>query len=288
MSLCQPSGLAQFVAKNDQLQSTSVSQKHRFRADEPLNPTNVPLESRFRSPRELRLSDALPVPGQPLVGKRATSSLHAGDWSDEFSRMKIHDPLSFTSEYQQLYASYEKSQHSRSPDVSRQYPPTLQQFPSQRSTLMQRAPLSAQHTHQTSSGTSDNVLEAEYFDREFDELEREMSSDMHDDIEDPDVDEQGQSILELTAEQLKFQQAASEIHQRLSPGPQTPPALESKFQKSKFLGLMRGISDGVVTLKGADDDANKYTQLFSPTSGELVGNEYFPVADATLNNNGTS
>lgn len=122
---------------------------------------------------------------------------------------------------------------------------------------------------------------------QFDQIEQEEAAQQQQQQQQaPAAQDTATAVPALDDEQAKFQQAASEIYARLSPGPQTPPEMEAKLhnpklQNSKFLGLMRRISDGVVTLQN-DQNSQKYTQLYSPTTGEVVGNEYFPVVDAIL------
>ncbi|SCU94357.1 LAFA_0F21352g1_1 [Lachancea sp. 'fantastica'] len=285
MSACQPSALARLVSKTDQFPAATKaftqnpnfhSNASRSRPQEKAGFDSNGRPNRFLEPPSgSHVIQGIPPPQAQHIGQDTQS------WADQFSRMQLHDPLSFTNEYQQLYKQYETSQQPPQPQQQPQHyqplasantPFALQQpIPVYRPTLAQEQAFYAS-TSGASTQSDITTLEKNMFAQEFDKLESELG-------EEPASFTESAS---LSHEQLKFQQAASEINNRFSPGTETPPQLESKFQNSKFMGLIRNISDGVVTLKTDDRNNQKYTHLFSPSTGELVGNEYFPVSDATL------
>ncbi|SCU88803.1 LAME_0E01200g1_1 [Lachancea meyersii CBS 8951] len=296
MSVCQPSTLARLVSKTDQFPTANKAFQHtslHASASRSRQVKNASFEASFRSSQ---LSE--PVSGSHVIQGTSSSSLSSSfssplsshsqpvsqdmsSWSDQFARMQIRDPLSFTSEYQQLYNQYEQSQqhfhshqhlHQRQHETPQNSSFAMQQpAPSYRPALVQQPSFYASNSNMSTQSGLD-LHENEMLAREFDRIETELNEESASPSEAP----------VFSSEQIKFQQAASEIHHRLSPGTETPPELESKFKNSKFLGLMRSISDGVVTLKTDDQNNQKYTQLFSPSTDEVVGNEYFSVSDTTL------
>ncbi|SCV02287.1 LANO_0F16512g1_1 [Lachancea nothofagi CBS 11611] len=275
MSVCQPSAMARLVAQTDRIQGAGV---RRGLAHAPNRQSAAGLEAQFRAGAASNdLTAGAAIAPQLVSNVNGTFASQDASWSDQFSRMQIRDPLSFTSEYQQLYKNYEQQQHERLQHQSQL--PVHQPMPLHRPILATQQPFYAAsdlptQSHEPHESHESLSSQTDFFAREFEDIERELQD------ETPSTPSQPPA---LTPEQLKFRQAASEIHQRLSPGSQTPPQLESKFQNSKFLGLMRSISSGVVTLKSGEDDDRKYTHLYSPTTGEVVGNDYFPVPDTTLN-----
>lgn len=80
------------------------------------------------------------------------------------------------------------------------------------------------------------------------------------------------SRTNLDSEQKEFQKIANEIVESCSSSP--------KLSSSKFMGLMKGIGEGSVTLN--KQHSPLATELHSPLTGQRVGNEYFPVMDHTL------
>ncbi|CEP62164.1 Pex21p LALA0_S04e09296g [Lachancea lanzarotensis] len=277
MSACQPTALARLVSKTDQFPAaTKALQTSNFHSSasrsRPLE--SADFEKNFRSSRYSEPpSGSHVIQGMPPLQAQPIAQ-DVGSWSDEFSRMQIRDPLSFTNEYQQLYKQYENppQQHNNQPLASQNSPFALQQpIPVYRPALVQERAFYASASN-ASTQSDMTAQEHDMFAAEFDRIENELN-------EEPTA---APDAVPLSQEQLKFQQAASEINNRFSPGTETPPQLESKFQNSKFMGLMRNISDGAVTLMTNEDNNQKYTRLFSPNTGKLVGNEYFPVSDATL------
>lgn len=276
MSLCQAGAnpISRLAGKSEQLRG--VGRLHDARPGVgSVGGVRDGREAQFRGAGASAQPMAQPVPHPMAAAPAATDA-----WVNQFSNMHIKDPLSFSSEYQRLYSSYEQPQavrpaqpqtlHAVQPQYQRQfYPSSYSQSLSQQF---------------SQSFTADNSA---LFDSEFDQIEQEEAAQqLLQQQQAPAAQDTATAVPALDDEQAKFQQAASEIYARLSPGPQTPPEMEAKLhnpklQNSKFLGLMRRISDGVVTLQN-DQNSQKYTQLYSPTTGEVVGNEYFPVVDAIL------
>lgn len=223
----------------------------------------------------------------------ATSSRHdsvSEDWLNQFSAMKVRDPLEFNDEYKKLYEKYAGSGGVVSPEsiqmqsssthmnqrplLNRQHqsgflPSHPQHAPQQQ--WNRSVPLSAPPLEAT-DGSIDS-----YFDLEFTNIEAELHQ-----RELQDHQRQQQDKLNndnrMNFEQAEFQKVATDIVRSCTPdvpaSPTVPTSqLHSKFASSKFMGLMRKVSDGVVTIKKTE------RELFTPETGEVVGNEYFPVLD---------
>ncbi|CAL9734756.1 peroxisomal protein Pex21p [Monosporozyma servazzii] len=213
------------------------------------------------------------------------------EWLNQFSSMKVHDPLEFSNDYKKLYENYARNGTIGTPTPACSPQPIQQQqvnthinhrpllsrdnqsgyFPSFRTTQPTAsqwnttAPLSAPELNSTNGhGNIDS-----YFDLEFDNVENELQQQ-----------ENGSTIQDqMNMEQVEFQKHAQDIVRSCTPDiPASPDhtdssQLRSKFASSKFIGLMRKVSDGVVTIKKTE------RELFTPETGEVVGNEYFPVLD---------
>ncbi|GAV52351.1 hypothetical protein ZYGR_0AG03420 [Zygosaccharomyces rouxii] len=164
-------------------------------------------------------------------------------WLSQFNSMKIEDPLEFSQDYKKMYSSYERSTTPmvRLPMAS--YRPNY-------------STLSKNFTKQEVSTENQDLFAAE-----FEALEKELE----------DV-ENKRPILDQ--EQKEFQKIANEIVDSCSPSPST------KLRNSKFMGLMKGVGEGSVTLN--KQESQQATELHSPQTGQRVGNEYFPVKNDTL------
>ncbi|CCK72425.1 Pex21p KNAG_0K00570 [Huiozyma naganishii CBS 8797] len=211
-------------------------------------------------------------------------SSHSETWINQFSAMKVEDPLEASLEYKRLYKNYERQMgngyrrfNSSSPDLKPQFvSPVGQRI--QKSRLLKRGgtvPLSGSRaspygtiqTHSTTTHTpTDALLEAE-----FNTLEQEL---MEQDLATPETRETSNPAF--TGEQRELQEIASSIVDACSP-PLTPLArdspVQSKLASSKFMGLMKRVSDGDVTVKPAQ------RELFTPGTGDRVGSEYFQVGN---------
>lgn len=216
------------------------------------------------------------------------------EWLNQFSSMKVHDPLEFSNDYKRLYESYIRNSTMGTPTPARSRQPIQQQqqqqtnthvnyrpllsrdhqsgyFPSYRtaqpiaSQWTTNAPLSAPEFETTNGqGSIDS-----YFDLEFNNVENELQKQ----------ETESTSQEQMNFEQVEFQKHAKDIVRSCTPDVPASPdlttssQLHSKFASSKFMGLMRKVSDGVVTIKKTE------RELFTPETGEVVGNEYFPVLD---------
>lgn len=216
-------------------------------------------------------------------------------WLPQLNSMQINDPLEFNNEYKKFYSNYEKQtgvNSSSLSDYNQTFVPSTyvshnnnNNNSSTSTNLHMPKPklvhsTQSFHLHQSQRQMQspvslpphiENTKELDsYFDLEFKTVEDELNKTINDQVMN-DNDE----------EQLEFQRLASGIVESCTPvrTPGTPGTpVGNKLSSSKFIGLMKRISDGVVTMK-----ENK-TELFSPENGEIVGNEYFPIQDKTVNN----
>lgn len=203
------------------------------------------------------------------TGPRSMGAMDHG-WVDQFSRMQVRDQSEFSNEYKQMYAQYESTSNvgrgvgglvGRG-NVSVSLP------------IASRQNLQINHHNQQISANADlKNMGDSFFDEQFSALEKEMEQLEEKDSDIQDIGEA--ALLDFDEDQREFQMAAQSIYSTMSGHSSNNSA---KFGRSKFMGLMRNISDGVVTLK-KDETQYKYTELYSPTTGEVFGEEYFPVAD---------
>lgn len=215
---------------------------------------------------------------KPYVGRNISQQ---DSWLNQFSSMKVEDPLEFGKEYKNLYKGYE----SRTGQGQNSHPAMNQSFVPR--TMYSPANLMTQQmTKSISVTTENNRSNDSYFDNAFDSLERELQEELQESLVQDNSLEEPQ--FSLDHEQLKFQQAAKDIYvclsntsSALSTSAEVSASVSNKLSRSKFMGLMRRISDGDVTVKKNDEESDGYTELFSPTTGETIGNEYFPVMDKT-------
>lgn len=207
------------------------------------------------------------------------------EWLTQFSSMKVYDPLEFSNDYKTWYNKYTSGEKSslgtgmqnpqmNSPaNISNHRPLLTKGYHSGYIPIKRTQATSFQRTMTTplSAPVTEEQSIDSYFDLEFTNLENELHNQQS--------ENGSKAKLSTNFEQMEFQKAATDIVKTCSPeivpsSQQTSRAqLQSKFASSKFMGLMRKVSDGVVTLK----DTKK--ELFTPETGEVVGNEYFPILD---------
>lgn len=270
---CHTNPLQQLVSKGDQARTRSFAssfshesairqqqqqQQHLSAENFFLNndSSHVGMGNRF-----LQVQHATQL--SPLEGKESNVG---NSWLNQFSAMKVEDPLEFSREYKNLYSNYE-SQQQRTP-----MSPTLQR-------TMYHQPMNSYFNtaeRSTFQTRSDSAVMDTYFNTEFDTLEKELEESSEDRARDLST------THNLDNEQLEFQQIANGIVDSFSSVSKSPSPVSSKLSGSKFMGLMRGISEGSITLKKRndhDEEGQRATELHSPITGELVGNEYFPVFD---------
>lgn len=273
-AVCHTNPLQQFVNKNDQFKHAGLTQANNSTVG-----TAAPshsLESQFLNSRDNQ-NNFMNVQ-KPYVGRNISQQ---DSWLNQFSSMKVEDPLEFGKEYKNLYKGYE----SRMGQGQNSHPAMNQSFVPR--TMYSPANLMTQQmTKSISVTTENNRSNDSYFDNAFDSLERELQEELQESLVQDNSLEEPQ--FSLDHEQLKFQQAAKDIYVCLSntssassTSAEVSASVSNKLSRSKFMGLMRRISDGDVTVKKNDEESNGYTELFSPTTGETIGNEYFPVMDKT-------
>ncbi|CDO94771.1 unnamed protein product [Kluyveromyces dobzhanskii CBS 2104] len=188
-------------------------------------------------------------------------------WIDQFANMQVRDRTEFSAEYKSMYSQYE-ARGAYSTGAPAMNVPRSQMLDRQRPVMMGHQLATHQAHAQTHAHTISTRL-----DEQFAELERQV----HDEEQNQDEDYLKETSP-LDDDQLQLKEAAQSIYTTLS---DTTASNKSKFSNSKFLGLMRNISDGVITLK-KNPDHDTYTELYSPSTGETFGEEYFPVQDSVL------
>ncbi|CAI2014302.1 hypothetical protein SEUBUCD650_0G04830 [Saccharomyces eubayanus] len=192
----------------------------------------------------------------------------SSSWIPQFSSMEINDPLEFSSEYKNLYSNYES--HQRQNSSRQQFPITSSMVRKTASHLPSRNMFRQQRQENRNSST-----DAFKFDAEFQNLENEIQEVRYEPIIQED-----ESWLDQ--DQLELQKIATDIVKCCTPplssasSTSTVSSIDSKLSESKFIQLMRGISSGDVTLK-KEANGHSASELFSPSNGELVGNEHIPV-----------
>ncbi|AAS51769.1 ADL151Wp [Eremothecium gossypii ATCC 10895] len=262
MSLCQGSAMQKLIAKTEGpmagvgrvggfnrpsggLGQSSAEQQLQARAGERAS------QNRFMAVLE---------PQRELGGRMARGDGLQADWVRQFSSMQVEDPLAFSAEYQRAYAGYEQRQAAR--PAARvlgyggsMFMPTMPQQQLQQQVAPQ----------QTAQAALQEAELERYLEREFDVLEGELAP--------PEVPEALSAPL-LDHEQLGFQESAKAIYATLS-----APIHKDKFGASKFMGLMRQVSTGDVTLSKSESG---YTGLHMTAGGEAVGAEYRAVTDEVV------
>lgn len=227
---CQSNPLQQFVGKSDRVGTAGFGA--RFNSQEQFPPTRS-IEHSFLNGQkndEFLENKFLEVQQpSPVFPAESVSNV----WLNQFSSMKLEDPLEFDNEYKKLYAGYQSQQTRRnvahvSPALHRSiYQPVMR----------------------------DPVANDVHFEQEFEALERELQDD-----KDELLDEESPLDYE-------FQKIASDIVNSTS---NSPSPVSSKLSGSKFMGLMRDISGGLVSMRSNE---------LRKSDGSVVGNEFTPVMD---------
>lgn len=278
-AICQSNPLKQFVAKSDQLRASGFGQVSRAVNGGAATARANTLEPQFGLAESQNLLMRVEAPDTMPLGGRAGAS---DTWVRQFSSMQLDDPLAFSNEYKNFYDSYERQQQQR-PVETRM---STRELP--------RGMLERRNLVLPAMSLPPRNMDG-YFDEEFDNVEKELQDEAARATSPLEPSEMDVDVsVTLDEEQQKFQQAASDIYSCLASRPSATTGfsssnnfqMESKMQRSKFLGLMRSISDGVVTLKKNDGHDNAYNELYSPTTGEVVGNEYFHVQEGTQDRSG--
>lgn len=220
------------------------------------------------------------APG-PGLQSQGQGQGHAGGpdaaWIDQFAKMQVRDRAAFSDEYKRMYSQYESRGISRDPLAQASRFANLNTSGSNNmnmsvSMAVPRPLAAAATARQLDEQLEDQLDEQldEQLEAQFAEIERQEQQQQQ-----QQQQEQQQQQLALDQDQLQLKEAAQSIYTTLSSN-STPN--NAKFSNSKFLGLMRNISDGVVTIK-KDREQDKYTELYSPSTGETFGEEYFPIQD---------
>lgn len=264
MSACQANPLTQFISKGEQHpryvhklgheNSSNHFVPHLTAPDDAfLYGQDVTAGNRFMSgmyPGPTPMTAA--VQGLPKIQQQPETQRHLmgqnssnnTSWLSQFHSMKIEDPLEFPQDYKKMYSAYD------------------------RQTPMIRFPMTAcrpsyNHPPRDVSKEQGPRECKDVFTSEFEALERELE------------EVENKRMPAFDQEQVEFQKIANDIVESCSSG---QPA--TKLRSSKFMGLMKGISEGSVTLN--KEESENATELHSPYTGQRVGNEYFPVEDHTL------
>ncbi|QLG73021.1 hypothetical protein HG535_0E01050 [Zygotorulaspora mrakii] len=275
---CRTNPLQQLLGKSDQNsrfqgpQAGSASQQ--FRQDYNGGSSEA-AERHFFNHRENQngfLNLQHPAPMLPPMGSVRKEHFKE-DWVQQFSAVSVKDPLEFCRDYQDSYKNYE----------SRQFAPHNQYrglANGDRHINMYRPTIDGHFG--TLARKEDQLVNSIAFDKEFNNLEKELlggdKSFDNFEVYDNDDNYNDSEAYRLDDEQIEFQKIANDIVDSCASISKSPSPVSSKLSGSKFMGLMRGISEGSITLKKGNESA---TGFHSPQNGETVGNEYFPVLDRT-------
>lgn len=212
------------------------------------------------------------------------------NWVNQFATMQMKDPLEFSDAYKKYYEQYSRSStvgntvtnivgnksipnnntSMSQPILRPQLNRNIQShFSMQANAKIPLTPVAnSAPIIDTGNNLNSNELNS-YFDLQFKAVEEEINE-----------------IAVLNEEQIQFQKAAQGILNTLSPkdveielttsamdyASDEKSMLRDKLTNSKFMGLMKRVSGGVVTMK----ENNK--ELYTPKDNKLEGNEYFPIS----------
>ena len=255
MSLCQTNPLNSLVSKSrfhythtgqtvqgqqvKQVQNSSLDQQYSqfaFGRNEAGLPGHQP---------HYNISNAGSMARQSVAGPRAMGNEQG--WVDQFANMQVRDNTEFSDEYKRMYSQYEKPQNNMH----------MRPMLSSNASMAVSLPLVQQHRpqfQQEQMQAFNSQHNDAYLQQQFMELERDLEQQTSEFEQKPGSE--SESVEVLDEDQKELQRAAQSIYNTLSDSSPDP----SKFARSKFLGLMRNISDGVVTLK-KDPTHDKYTEL---------------------------
>lgn len=181
-------------------------------------------------------------------------------WVDQFSSMKLEDPLAFDNDYKKLYENYESQQTQQTRQRLPHMSPTLQR-------TMYHQPVNS-YFRAPAVETRDLIDSSDpRFDEEFRSLESELENEA--------MESRGRDAA-FDSEQVEFQRIASRIVESCSPKANSPSPVSAKLYSSKFMSLMRNVSEGSVTL---NREHSTNSTEFHSSDGEVVGNEFTPVTD---------
>ncbi|AET37816.1 Pex21p Ecym_2059 [Eremothecium cymbalariae DBVPG len=282
MSVCQGSAMQKLIAKADN-QKTVIGRVGAVPGivqggrDAPQVVSNA--EERFLQRKEvgggsMNPFTAISQPHGILMdvdrqNVRGTTSISSGggksmEWIQQFHGMKLNDSTEFQRDYKQMYADYEQQQHKQREFAVNSSESMFLPAQGVGMSFVQQQLQLRQEQHQQHRQQEFEQLET-FLEKEFESLESELQQQQSVDTVDPE---------QLDDAQREFQETAKSVYSTLSSEEH-----QKRFQGSKFLGLMRKISDGDVTLRKQVNST--YTGLYAPVSGITVGNEYWPVEDET-------
>lgn len=249
MFLCQNNPLQNLSNKTNSLHG--LRPNHGILQNQQQSELKNSLEQNFLSDSSTQGNKLITVV-QPIK-LRSQRELNAS-WLDEFKSMKVDDPLEFSQTYKQMYSNYEVKQYLGNKHLSRPL----------------YAHMNTPSIHMTNQC---NIIETKEMDdilrNEFNKIENEL------------IDEEmlTDQVSHMNSDQVEFQKAAKTICSTVSENCKSSEKIRSKFSNSSFIGLMRRISDGDVTLKNESSDSEncEYIDLYSQKSGEIVGHKYLIV-----------
>lgn len=252
---CQSNPLQQFVTKGDSAQGRGFGfSSHQQRPAE--LPTRS-VEYSFLHGQETASRGGNLFLGVQQPAPLSPTETSSKNWVNQFSSMKLEDPLSFDSDYKKNYANYESQQMQQTRQRISNMSPTLQR-------TMYYQPV---NSYFRSSAVEVAETSDARFDEEFQSLEMELQNE--------NLEAHNESVG-FDSEQVEFQRIASEIVESCSRPSHSPSPVSSKLYSSKFMTLMRNVSEGSVTLNRGN---STHSTEFHSSEGEVVGNEFSPVMD---------
>lgn len=197
----------------------------------------------------------------PVGSVESTSSA----WLNQFTSMKLEDPLEFDSEYKRLYAGYQSQQQQQQQHQTRQN--VAHVSPALHRSVYQHRPVTRSPVV--------SVVDA-HFEKEFEALERELQDNAE------ELEQAAGEEVPVDYEQFQFQKIAGDIVDSCSSKSNSPSPVSAKLSGSKFMSLMRDISGGFVTLS---KDSSMRANELRAQDGRVIGNEFMPVMDHVHNMN---
>ncbi|QLQ77858.1 hypothetical protein HG537_0A01050 [Torulaspora globosa] len=258
---CQVNPLQQFVSKGDAAQGRGFGFPAQQRAleQQPVSTEHSFLHEQERALRSGNMFSTVQKPAS-LPSLEASTGAVSSSWVNQFSSMKLEDPLSFDSDYRKHYANYESQQLQESRQRLSNMSPTLGRtmYYQPVNSYFRPAPVGGQSLAETSESR---------LDEEFQSLEAELLNET--------LGSQDENVA-FDEEQVEFQRIAGEIVESCSRTSHSPSPVSSKLYSSKFMTLMRNVSEGSVTLSRGN---STHSAEFHSSDGEVIGNEFSPVAD---------
>lgn len=297
-AVCQSNPLQQFAQKGDQArgrwQASGVAASKESHQQENQRPVQCSsLESTFLNGNSTHVINQGSIGSgfSQLRGSRSDYPLtswpsgltnvteESDSWLKQFSNIGIKDPLEFSDSYKRLYFQYEGSQQQPQESQYQQY---VNPCAATKNHFMSQPLLNHRFENGFNAYPRQEIHKAQYnekmeldsyFNTEFQDLENELNTTER-------FYSTRNSIPEeyIFDEPAVFKDIASDIVKNCLDNDKKG-LITTKLANSKFMSLMRRISDGEVSIRNDTDTKLTERELYLTTTGETVGNEYYPIQD---------